>query len=96
MKLKHLLEYVLPPSRLKRGVVHIPTQHRHILKNVFNIVQKRMEGPLRIGVYGDSVTAGRKCLNATTYASVLCARSQRLEVLIKMVSWTWIFRKSCY
>jgi len=90
-KMHKLLEEMLPPSRLRRAVRHIPTFSHSIVKNVMEIIQKRIQDPaknppLRVAVFGGSVTSGRHCFHPRGNADFACAWPQRLELLINQFS----------
>jgi len=84
--LRALLEDKLPAHRLRRAVRHIPTFRRDVLDRVMGIVERRMSDPetnppLRIAVFGGSVTIGRECLKGRSQHKD-CAWPKRLEDLI--------------
>mmetsp|Transcript_1452 Transcript_1452/g.2609 ORF Transcript_1452/g.2609 Transcript_1452/m.2609 type:complete len:619 (+) Transcript_1452:204-2060(+) len=85
-KLHSLLENILPPSRMRRAIRHMPTFHHATVKNVMEILQKRIQDPeknppLRIAVFGGSVTIGRGC-HGKGMSNLKCAWPRRLELLI--------------
>jgi len=84
---RELLEQVLTPSRMRRSVVHLPTFSHGIIKNVVEILERRIQDPkknppLQIAVFGGSVTIGRGCLGKKKGNGKLCAWPNRLELLI--------------
>lgn len=88
-KIMHdLLEDILTPTRLRKGLMHIPpsTKSSHeIIYNVIRIVQNRIRSPevyppLNIVVLGGSVTLGRGCDKARIQ-NKNCAWPKRLELL---------------
>jgi hypothetical protein len=86
-KIHKLLVNTLPPSRLRRAVRHMPTFSHKIVKNVIEIIQKRIQDPinnppLRIAVFGGSVTVGRQCRSPKGMNDLACAWPKRLELLI--------------
>jgi hypothetical protein len=86
-KIHNLLVNTLPSSRLRRAVRHMPTFSHKIVKNVMEIIQKRIQDPtnnppLRIAVFGGSVTIGRHCRSAKGLNDLACAWPKRLELLI--------------
>jgi lysophospholipase L1-like esterase len=85
-KMHTLLEETLPPSRMRRAAMHMPTFSHSIVKNVVEIVQKRIQDPennppLRVAVFGGSVTIGRGC-HGKGMSNLKCAWPQRLELLL--------------
>jgi hypothetical protein len=91
-KMHKILEEILTPSRLRRAVRHLPTFSHSIVKNVMEIIQKRIQDPaknppLRVAVFGGSVTIGRGCGKDTrALYNFPCAWPQRLELLINQFS----------
>ncbi|MGK3759989.1 MAG: hypothetical protein ACI8RD_012306, partial [Bacillariaceae sp.] len=86
-KIHNVLVNILPPSRLRRAVRHMPTFSHKIVKNVIEIIQKRIQDPtnnppLRIAVFGGSVTIGRGCRSPKGMNDFACAWPKRLELLI--------------
>ncbi len=84
---RELLEQVLTPSRMRRSAIHLPTFSHGIIKNVMEIVERRIQDPkknppLQIAVFGGSVTIGRGCLGKKKGNGGLCAWPKRLELLI--------------
>ena len=85
-KMRTLLEETLSPSRMRRAVRHMPTFSHHIVKNVVEIIQKRIQDPqnnppLRVAVFGGSVTIGRDChMKKMSYLN--CAWPKRFELLL--------------
>ena len=80
-KLQEILEETLSPARMRRAVRHLPTFGQPILKHVMGIIQKRLADPdhnppLRIAVFGGSVTSGRGC------PGLQCRWSDRFEILV--------------
>jgi len=88
-KLKTILEETLSPARMRRAIRHLPTFSHHILKHVMDKVQKRLQDPknnppLRIAVFGGSVTLGREC-KPGAMAKKECAWPARFESLINQM-----------
>jgi len=86
-KLLKLLEETLSPARMRRAVRHLPTFSHHILKHVMGIVQRRLADPanhppLRIAVFGGSVTIGRDCIIPGRMQHIDCAWPKRFELLV--------------
>lgn len=91
-KIRHLLTNVLTPSRLRRGIQHLPTDlysHSHdSVKNVMHIIEERIKDPrqnppLRIAVFGGSLTLGRDCIPRSRKSSDReCSWVHRFELLI--------------
>jgi len=84
-KMQNILENILTPSRMRRALLHMPTASHYIVKNVVEIVQKRIKDPennppLRIAVFGGSVTIGRGCYGRGM-SNTNCAWPRRLEFL---------------
>jgi hypothetical protein len=80
-KLREIIEETLSPARMRRAIQHLPTFSQHILKHVMGIVQKRLADPdnnppLRIAVFGGSVTSGRGC------PQPYCDWPKRFELLV--------------
>ena len=79
-KLREILEETLSPARMRRAVQHLPTFGQPVLKHVMGIIQKRLvdpdnNPPLRIAVFGGSVTGGRGCPGRQ------CRWTDRFEIL---------------
>jgi len=86
-RLRTVLEETLSPARMRRAVRHMPTFSHNIVKHVMGIVQKRISDPtnnppLRIAVFGGSVTIGRGCTPGRAMSFIQCAWPQRFELLI--------------
>ena len=86
-KMHTLLEKTLTPSRMRRAVRHMPTFSHATVKNVVEILQKRIQDPknnppLRIAVFGGSVTIGTGCHGGKSRGNLNCAWPQRLELLL--------------
>lgn len=88
-KLHTLLEHVLPPSRLRKGVRNLPSSNHGTVKHIVEKLQKRVSDPdnnppLQIAVFGGSVTLGRECYPYIRHrlAEPTCAWPFRLEKLI--------------
>eukprot|EP00957_Ditylum_brightwellii_P153854 11710660-Ditylum_brightwellii.AAC.1 len=85
--MQSLLQETLLPSRMRRALIHMPTTFSHnIVKHVVDIIQKRIQDPennppLRIAVFGGSVTIGRGCYGRGM-SNHNCAWPKRLELLI--------------
>jgi len=91
-KMQTLLEHVLPPPRLRRAVLHLPTVHHNSTKHIVEILQKRLSDPdhnrpLQIAVFGGSVTIGRDCapIGGLKADTLKCAWPHRLELLINQM-----------
>jgi len=85
-KMRTVLEETLSPSRMRRAVRHMPTFSHHIIKNVIEIIQKRIQDPennppLRVAVFGGSVTIGRGCYGKGMQFKN-CAWPKRFELLL--------------
>mmetsp|Transcript_22466 Transcript_22466/g.53029 ORF Transcript_22466/g.53029 Transcript_22466/m.53029 type:complete len:716 (-) Transcript_22466:187-2334(-) len=85
-KFRKLLTETLSPARMRRAVRHMPTFSHRIVKNVMGIIEKRIldpanNPPLRIAVYGGSVTIGRDC-QPKRMAFLDCAWPKRFELLV--------------
>ena len=87
-KMHNILSQILSPSRMRRAVRHMPTSPRQhaSVKHVVQILQKRMHDPknnppLRIAVFGGSVTIGRGCYGKGMQ-NYNCAWPMRLQLLI--------------
>ena len=83
----NLLENKFTPSRLRRAATHMPTFSPSSLKNVVKIIERRVQDPennppLRIAVFGGSVTIGSGCINPKRIKHYACAWPMRLELLI--------------
>lgn len=83
---RKLLEETITPARFRRAVRHTPTFSHRILKHVFGIVEKRIQDPknnppLKIAVFGGSVTIGRDC-EPKRMVYRPCAWPQRFALLI--------------
>jgi hypothetical protein len=85
-KLKLILTEILTTSRLRRASIHMPSydHQRGSINKVVTILQKRIldpqkNPPLRIAVFGGSVTIGRNCFGNF---GTMCAWPKRLELLI--------------
>ncbi len=87
-KMHDLLYHTLAPSRMRRGVLHMPTldSTHDTVKHIIRILEHRIRDPvnnppLKIVVFGGSVTIGREC-----YGRVMehksCAWPRRFELLI--------------
>jgi hypothetical protein len=78
----------LTPARFRRAIRHLPTFKHASVKNIFNIVERRFQDPqnnppLRIAVFGGSVTIGRGCgENKRAQQDLKCAWPQRFELLV--------------
>ena len=88
-KLKTILEETLSPARMRRAIRHLPTFSHRILKHIMDIVQKRRQDPknnppLRIAVFGGSVTLGRECFPGAM-GNKICAWPARFESLINQM-----------
>ena len=88
-KLKTILEETLSPARMRRAIRHLPTFSHRILKHVMGIVQKRRQDPknnppLRIAVFGGSVTLGRECFPGAM-GNKMCAWPAQFESLINQM-----------
>eukprot|EP00536_Pseudo-nitzschia_multiseries_P000701 jgi/Psemu1/233929/estExt_Genewise1.C_90007 len=85
-KLKKILTETLSPARMRRAVRHMPTFSHSIVKHVMDIIEKRFADPLnnpplRIAVFGGSVTIGRDCTpKRMQYPD--CAWPKRFELLL--------------
>ena len=87
-KMHELLNHTLAPSRLRKGLLHMPTADstHEIVKNVVRILQNRIRDPihhppLKVAVFGGSITIGRNCYkNRMQYKE--CAWPRRFELLI--------------
>jgi len=85
-KLRTILMETLSPSRMRRAVRHVPTFSHHIVKHVIEIIEKRIQDPqnnppLKIAVFGGSVTLGRECIpKRQQYLD--CAWPKRFELLV--------------
>ncbi len=81
-----ILEETLSAFRLRKGAVHLPTFSHDIVKNIVEIIQKRIQDPknnppLRVAVFGGSVTKGRACArHGRVHGN--CAWPKRFELLI--------------
>lgn len=89
-KMINLLKVVILPSRLRRSVRHIPTFNKSSIKHILDIVMKRLKDPgrsppLRIAVFGGSVTIGRNCLGKPEYHNLACAWPRRFELLVNQI-----------
>lgn len=85
-KLREILEEILTPARMRRAVRHLPTFSHHIVKHVVGIIEKRLQDPrkhppLRIAVFGGSVTIGRECIPGRI-SFFDCAWPKRFELLV--------------
>lgn len=85
-RLHKLLEETLTPARMRRAIRHMPTFSQHILDHVMEILQKRLTDPennppLRIAVFGGSVTIGRDCIKGKMQYRD-CAWPKRFELLV--------------
>eukprot|EP00554_Chaetoceros_debilis_P014818 CAMPEP_0194118656 /NCGR_PEP_ID=MMETSP0150-20130528/36484_1 /TAXON_ID=122233 /ORGANISM="Chaetoceros debilis, Strain MM31A-1" /LENGTH=776 /DNA_ID=CAMNT_0038810117 /DNA_START=45 /DNA_END=2372 /DNA_ORIENTATION=- len=91
-KIRHLLTNVLTPARLRRGISHLPTgaySHSHdSVQNVMHIIEERIKDPqhnppLRVAVFGGSLTLGRNCIpNSRKGADRECSWVHRFELLM--------------
>jgi hypothetical protein len=84
---KNLLMIQLTPARLRRAIRHLPTFQHATVKRIFNIIEKRLQDsennpPLRIAVFGGSVTIGRGCGGGREMQDFKCAWPQRFELLV--------------
>eukprot|EP00578_Thalassiosira_sp_NH16_P012189 CAMPEP_0181115994 /NCGR_PEP_ID=MMETSP1071-20121207/21718_1 /TAXON_ID=35127 /ORGANISM="Thalassiosira sp., Strain NH16" /LENGTH=655 /DNA_ID=CAMNT_0023200217 /DNA_START=129 /DNA_END=2096 /DNA_ORIENTATION=+ len=92
-ELHNLLTTILPPSRMRRSVVNLPTaaeSQRGSVRNVMSILEKRIQDPgnnppLRIAVFGGSVTIGRGCYGRGM-SNHNCAWPKRYELLINQLA----------
>mmetsp|Transcript_19407 Transcript_19407/g.23129 ORF Transcript_19407/g.23129 Transcript_19407/m.23129 type:complete len:835 (+) Transcript_19407:153-2657(+) len=90
--MRQLLNHVLTPSRMRRAIQHLPTgsySYSHSsVKHVIDIIQKRIQDPennppLRIAVFGGSVTLGRGCEpGSRRMTQVECSWVRRFELLV--------------
>lgn len=85
-----LLKEILSPPRMRRSVRHIPTFNHDGIKNILNIVYNRIKNPdqfppLRIAVFGGSVTIGRNCLGKPEFHNLSCAWPRRFELLVNQI-----------
>ena len=88
-KLHKLLEQVLTPARFRRGVRHMPTfsNGQASVKRVIQIIENRIRDPenhppLKIAVFGGSVTIGRMCRLGKGMTDFDCAWPMRFQLLI--------------
>jgi uncharacterized protein YoxC len=85
---ENLLMNELTPARLRRAIRHLPTLKHGSVQNIFKIVERRFQDPqnnppLRIAVFGGSVTIGRGCGEVTKAMQDLkCAWPKRFELLV--------------
>jgi len=85
---ENLLMNELTAARFRRAIRHLPTFKHASVKNIFNIVERRFQDPqnnppLRIAVFGGSVTIGRGCgENKRAQQDLKCAWPQRFELLV--------------
>lgn len=92
-KLQVLLQTTLTPARMRRAVQHLPTFHHEQLRRIVEILQKRFQAdddddshpPLRIAVFGGSVTIGRGCAAKRRMQHFACAWPNRFEHLVSLV-----------
>ena len=87
-KLHTLLKTILTPARMRRGVRHMPTfeNGHNSVKRVIEIIENRIRDPdkyppLRIAVFGGSVTIGRGC-HGRGMGNHNCAWPMRFELLV--------------
>ncbi|KAL7466029.1 hypothetical protein ACHAXS_006361 [Conticribra weissflogii] len=90
-KMHSLLFETLPASRMRRAVQNIPStspSQRASVRHVFEVIQRRLQDPknnppLRIAVFGGSVTIGRGCeAGKRAMQNYNCAWPMRLQLLI--------------
>ncbi len=90
-KMHSLLFETLPASRMRRAVQNIPStspSQRASVRHVFEVIQRRLQDPknnppLRIAVFGGSVTIGRGCeARKRAMQNYNCAWPMRLQLLI--------------
>lgn len=85
-KIRELIQTTLTPARMRRAVQHLPSFHHRQLQHIVNILQKRLQDssnnpPLRIAVFGGSVTIGRGCVEGRMQHKE-CAWPNRFERLV--------------
>jgi len=90
--MRNLLNNVLTPSRMRRAIQHLPTgsfSHSHSsVKHVMDIIQKRIQDPennppLRVAVFGGSVTLGSGCApGVSNPIQFECSWARRFELLV--------------
>ncbi len=87
-KMHELLHNILTPSRMRKGLLHMPTlsASHEIVKKVVRIIENRIRDPinhppLRVAVLGGSVTTGRLC-RKKGLEDRPCAWPRRFELLI--------------
>ena len=84
--LRTIIEETLTPTRMRRSIQHLPSFSHHIVNRVMEILRKRIEDPknnppLRIAVFGGSVTLGRGC-TPERMQHLQCAWPHRFQVLV--------------
>ncbi len=88
-KMHHLLHHTLSPSRMRKGILHMPTldSTHDTVKHIVQILENRIRDPsihnppLKIAVFGGSVTIGRGC-HGKAMVNRICAWPRRFELLI--------------
>ncbi len=87
-KMYTLLHDTLAPSRMRKGILHMPTldSTHDTVKHVIRILENRIRDPvnnppLKIAVFGGSVTIGRDCYR-TRIQYKDCAWPRRFELLV--------------
>lgn len=85
---EHLLKNISTPERFRRAIRHLPTFHHDSVRHVFQIIERRIQDPqnhppLRLAIFGGSVTIGRGCDETTNRMQDYgCAWPRRFELFV--------------